>query len=98
VSLDEFVFAALDPEGRLVVLTRERLTHIHSEHPELSSPVFDLLQAVRTPTDVVSGQKEDEEWLYLRGAGPSRWLKVVVVFDDFGTGRIITAFPRRAKP
>lgn len=39
-----------------------------------------------------------EEWFYLHDAGPSRWLKVVVVFDRPASGRIITAFPRRRKP
>jgi hypothetical protein len=35
---------------------------------------------------------------YLRGAGPSRWLKVVVAFDEDSVGSIRTAFPRRSKP
>lgn len=43
------------------------------------------------------GRNYEEEWFYARG-GPSRWLKVVIVYDARGTGRIITAFPRRAKP
>jgi hypothetical protein len=29
---------------------------------------------------------------------PSRWLKVVVAFDEDSVGSILTAFPRRNKP
>jgi hypothetical protein len=47
---------------------------------------------------VLAGREADEEWLYLEGAGPSRWLKVVVVFDSANRGRIITSFARRRKP
>lgn len=54
--------------------------------------------AVESPTAALPGREPDEEWLYLEGAGPSRWLKVVVVFDSDGSGRIITAFARRRKP
>lgn len=32
---------------------------------------------------------------YLAESGPSRWLKVVVVFEGSGGGRIITTSPRR---
>jgi hypothetical protein len=46
----------------------------------------------------MAGREPDEEWLYLEGAGPSRWLKVVVVFDSENRGRIITSFARRRKP
>jgi len=38
-----------------------------------------------------------EEWLYLAGPGPARFLKVVVHYEH-GEGRIVTAFPRRAFP
>jgi hypothetical protein len=58
----------------------------------------DVLRAVAAPTETAAGREPDEEWYYLAGAGPSRWLKVVVVFESFERGRIITAFPRRRKP
>lgn len=76
-------------------------------HSRAAHPVFDLrsgvaheevLRAVRAPTEALPGREPDEEWFYLRDAGPSRWLKVVVLFEGPTTGRIITAFPRRRKP
>lgn len=56
------------------------------------------MRAVESPSEVLEGRGSDEEWFYLEGAGLSRWLKVVVVFDRASSGRIITAFGRRRKP
>jgi len=87
-----------DPRAREVVLTAERWEHIVDGHPELETHEEDLVRAVQVPTLTAAGRERDEEWFYLRDAGPSRWLKVVIVFDSPASGRIITAFPRRRKP
>jgi hypothetical protein len=88
----------LDRQGREVLLSPERWRHIVSAHPEIEVYVKEIGRAVEAPSAVIAGREPDEEWLYLDGAGPSRWLKVVVVFDGAGSGRIITAFARRRKP
>ena len=87
-----------DPTGREVSLGDERWAHIIDGHPELQDIQADIARAVESPSEVIAGRAPDEEWFYLAGAGPSRWLKVVVVFDRQGRGRIITAFGRRRKP
>jgi hypothetical protein len=87
-----------DPRGRSVSLEPERWEHITGGHPELRDNQADIVRAVESPSAVLAGRAPDEEWFYLAGAGPSRWLKVVVVFDQQGSGRIITAFGRRRKP
>lgn len=87
-----------DPAGRDVLLDVERWDHIVDGHPELGRIREEVVRAVESPTEVMAGRSSDEEWFYLEGAGPSRWLKVVVVFDRQGSGRIITAFGRRRKP
>lgn len=87
-----------DRQGRDVLLSAERWQHIVSAHPEIEVHEDEILRAVESPTTALPGRESDEEWLYLEGAGPSRWLKVVVVFDGQGNGRIITAFARRRKP
>lgn len=87
-----------DREGREVLLSPERWQHIVSGHPEIEVYEQDIRRAVESPTAVLSGREPGEEWLYLEGAGPSRWLKVVVAFDSAKRGRIITAFARRRKP
>ncbi len=86
-----------DPRGREVFLTAERWEHIIGGHPELETHRDDVVRAVQAPTETKMGRGADEEWFYLADAGPSRWLKVVVVFEDPASGRIITAFPRRRK-
>ncbi|MBA2262929.1 MAG: hypothetical protein H0W03_09710 [Solirubrobacterales bacterium] len=80
------------------MLTAERWGHIVDGHPELKVHREDVLRAIEAPTETTAGRGTDEEWFYLAGAGPSRWLKVVVLFERPASGRIITAFPRRRKP
>jgi len=87
-----------DPSGRQVVLTAERCKHIVAGHPELEKHEEDVARAAQAPTETAAGREPDEEWFYSAMPAPSRWLKVVVVFDRSASGRIITAFPRRRKP
>jgi hypothetical protein len=86
-----------DPNGRLVELTAERWSHITAGHPELAPHLADVVQAVEKPDRQLPGRAPHEEWFYLEDVGPSRWLKVVVHYEQ-GTGRIITAFARRSMP
>jgi hypothetical protein len=69
---------------------------IVSAHPEIYEK--EIPRAVESPTTVLAGHEPDEEWLYLEGAGPSRWLRVVVAFDSEDRGRIIISFAHRRKP
>ncbi len=87
----------LDSLGRKVELTQRCWDHIVGGHPELAPFMAEVLQAVRAPTLTLAGRRSGEDWFYLEGAGPSRWLKVVVSYDA-GAGRIITAFARRSQP
>lgn len=58
---------------------------------------FDVLEAVRIPDRRRAGHEPNEEWFYREGVGPSRWIKVVVIYEA-DRGSVITAFPRRAFP
>jgi hypothetical protein len=89
--------SALDPDGRPVELNAKRWAHIVDGHPELGPHLESVMRAIRSPDRKLSGRRQGKEWLYLRGAGPSRWLKVVVHFEG-GRGRIVTAFARRSMP
>lgn len=91
------IATVVDAQGRSVVLTDERWRHIVGGHPDLAPHQGSVLDAVRSPTRRIPGRWPDEEWCYLRDAGPSRWLKVVVAYGG-ATGRIITAFARRSMP
>ena len=89
--------STLDPDGRRVELVEERWRHILAEHPELAPHLANVTQAVREPDQRMAGREANEEWFYLEGAGPSRWLKVVVHYEQ-GRGWIATAFARRSMP
>lgn len=87
-----------DPCGRAVHLTDERWAHIIDGHPYMAPFRAEVLRAVQAPSDRVERPRSGQDWFYLRDAGPSRWLKVVVAFDEDSVGSIRTAFPRRGKP
>jgi hypothetical protein len=87
-----------DPLGRTVHLTDERWEHIVDGHPYMAAHQADVLRAIREPSERIEQARPGQDWFYLEGAGPSRWLKVVVAFDEDSTGRVRTAFPRRSKP
>jgi hypothetical protein len=89
--------ATLDPDGRRVVLTEEVWRHIVHDHPQLRRRLRSVTAAVREPDRRLPGRSPGEEWFFIEGEGPSRWLKVVVHYDE-GEGRIVTAFPRRSFP
>jgi hypothetical protein len=88
----------IDPRGRTVHLAEERWQHIVDGHPYMARFRAEVLQAVEAPTDLIERPRPAQDWFYLRDAGPSRWLKVVVAFDEDSVGNIRTAFPRRSKP
>ena len=98
---------ALDPRwvrgflGHSGITTTERYLHTtaHPEDvdgdPELVEHQEAILRAVGAPAAVHPGRATNERWYFLRGAGPSRWLHVVVA-NEGDRGRIVTAFgPRR---
>jgi hypothetical protein len=95
---DGSIATVLDPDGRSVALSEERWTHIIDGHPELRSFRDGVLEAVQAPSRRLPGRTLGEEWFYKAGAGPSRWLKVVVRYDASDGGRIVTAFARRSLP
>ncbi len=67
----------IDPLGRTVHLTADRWEHIIDGHPYMTPCRADVLRAVHTPTERIEQARPGQDWFYLRGAGPSRWLKVV---------------------
>jgi hypothetical protein len=91
------IAATRDPDGRRLELTRERWEHTLDRHPDVEPYQAEILEAVRAPDRRLAGRRKNQEWFYLAGAGPSRWLKVVVAYEG-EEGRIITAFARRSMP
>ena len=87
-----------DPLGRTVRLTDDRWAHIVGGHPYMAPHRADVLRAIGNPTERIVQPRAGQDWFYLENAGPSRWLKVVVAFEEQAVGTMRTAFPRRDKP
>lgn len=89
----------VDPDGQPVELTEERWQHIvrPDGHPELADFHSEVLRAVQTPDKQQMAPRSNEQWFFLRGVGPSRWLQVVVAYEG-DRGFIVTAFGRRKDP
>jgi hypothetical protein len=90
---------ATDPKGRRVVLAdvvwREKIVR---DHPEIDSHLSDVLQAVTKPDHVAADPiVAARTRYYARGVGPSRWLLVVVSYEQV-PARIVSAFANRKDP
>ncbi len=82
---------------RKLLARPDRWEHIVGGHPELSDLREAVLETVRHPGRHLREPRPAEDWYYRAGAGPSRWLKVVVTYSQ-GSGLIVTAFARRRTP
>lgn len=88
-----------DPVGTRVVLNdevwREKIVR---DHPEIAEHRAEVLRAVSAPDhvapDPIFGQRTR---YYVRGVGPSRWLLVVVSYEQT-PARIVSAFANRKDP
>jgi hypothetical protein len=95
----DVVGEAKDPAGARVVVSAElwRGKILH-DHPELASHLSDVLRAIAEPDQILGDPVyERRRRHYLRGAGPSRWLLVVVSYEQ-EPARVISAFGNRKDP
>ncbi len=90
---------AKDPAGVRVVVPAELWRNkVLRDHPELALHLADVLRAVAEPDRVLPDPVyERRKRHYLRGAGPSRWLLVVVSYEQ-EPARVISAFGNRKDP
>lgn len=96
---DEFAVGTRDPDGDDVIvpaaLWREKVLR---RHPELRSHFADVLRAIKEPDHVAPDPVfVKRRRHYLRNAGPSRWLLVVLSYEQ-EPARLITAFANRKDP
>lgn len=95
---DELLGKSVTPDGRAVVLlARIWKRKIVRDHPELGGYVDEALKTIATPDLVESDPRPDRRRYFRRGVGPSRWLLVVVSFEQ-EPGRVITALATRKDP
>jgi hypothetical protein len=87
-----------DPDGReVVLLDRIWQDKITRDHPEMVDHLEALIETVAKPDHVEPDTLPDRSRFYRRGAGPSRWLLVVVSYEQ-EPARIITALANRKDP
>jgi hypothetical protein len=70
---------------------------IVKDHPEVAPYYAEVLETVSAPDHVAADPREGRVRYYRRRVGPSRWLLVVVSFEQ-DPGRIITALATRKDP
>ncbi|HEV7529014.1 MAG TPA: hypothetical protein VGO29_08970 [Solirubrobacteraceae bacterium] len=89
----------IDPAGARVVLDgRVWDEKIVNDHPEVALYKDDALRAVSAPDHVAPDPgSADRKRFYLSGVGPSRWLLVVVSYEQ-KPARIISVFANRKDP
>lgn len=90
---------AKDPNGiRVVLLRRIWLGKIVRDHPEMTHLVEAVLRTVSTPDHLeVDPVSQGRKRYFTHGLGPSRWLLVVVSYEQ-APARIISAFAYRKDP
>ncbi|HVP02943.1 MAG TPA: hypothetical protein VMT10_10275 [Solirubrobacteraceae bacterium] len=87
-----------DPEGRPVaLLARIWNEKIACDHPELAVHLDDVLLAVQQPDHIEPDRREARARHYRRAVGPSRWLLVIVSYEQ-EPARIVTALATRKDP
>lgn len=88
-----------DPAGARVVLNgRVWDEKIVRDHPEVAPHKDDAMRAVSAPDHVAPDPgSADRKHFYLHGVGPSRWLLVVVSYEQ-KPARIISVFANRKDP
>lgn len=86
-----------DPGGHSVVLTAGAWAHVLAGHPELAHAQAEIMAAVQYPDHQEPDVRTGRERYWLQGAGPSRWLRVVVDFG-YAPAEVVTAFADRKGP
>lgn len=96
---DGIVGSARDPDGIKVILLKRIWTRkVLRDHPEMSSLAGPVLRTVSTPDHVEADHlRPDRRRFFRLHAGPSRWLMVVVSYEQ-EPARVVTAFGIRKDP
>ena len=86
------------PDGDTVVLTVAVWDHILARHPEMDMHRGEIFETISSPHLVTEDPEAGRKRFYRSGVGPSRWLRVIVDFNQ-RPARIISAFGiRKERP
>jgi len=79
-----------DKKGRVILLPRERWSHIQKDHPEVRIEEIEL--TIKTPTKIIPSDRDPEvRWLYRYNKSEKNYLMVAIKYLK-GKGFIITAY------
>lgn len=92
-----FPVTAIDPDGRVVVLSEAAWRHVLEEHAEMKGHQGAVLAAVERPDFIEPDVRPGRERYFRQGFGPSRWLRVVVAFGA-EPAWVVTAFGQDEDP
>lgn len=85
--MSEVIAETRDGEGRRVVLDEDGWAHILDRHPLMQPHRSAIIAAVSTPDHRdVDARLPGRHRLYREGWGPSRWLLVVVDYEECPRG------------
>jgi hypothetical protein len=85
--------------GCAVVVPVRTLRKVARDHRHSYAPRRrEILDVVGAPDATMDGNRPGRHCFAREDIGPSRWLFVVVDYDERGLGTVISAFPRRRLP
>ena len=93
----DVVARAETPTGGTIVLTASAWSHISAEHPEIAAHLAAVVKTAAEPEVVAPDPRSGRRRHYRSDAGPSRWLRVIVDFNET-PARIVTAHAHRKEP
>lgn len=86
------IFEITDKKGRKVRLTKERWTHIRTEHPNIENPE-EIITALQNPDKIINDEREEVDYFFKyfkHKRWKSKYLKVVVRYIN-NEGSILSA-------
>ncbi len=86
-----------DPDGRLVVFDDRTASHLFRQRPQMLRVVDSILDTVHRPDLRLDDHASGRERFYRQDLDPSRWLRVVVDFNE-SPGFIVTALVQENRP
>jgi len=91
----KYVFEVIDKSGRKIHLSKERWTHINTEHPELANYFEELKETLVNPSKITTYiYDENIKYYYKYLKEPNLTTKYLLVIVKYlnGKGFIITAY------
>jgi hypothetical protein len=88
----------IEPEGRTVEITEKAWRHV-CDHGEMTTHFDQIKETISHPAHIEDDVRPGRVRYYRQGIGPTRWLRVVISYEDDPTiGRLVTAFGHSNDP